>query len=680
MLRKAATSLLTPKHVAALKFEPYPEGHQLNILPRWAGFKIPYFTTAGRLDPEGFFRFRYLQDKPSTGFRSLAEAPEKPRRYAQPADTGCGVYFPPLLDRSWADIARDPEVSVVITEGELKAACGCTLGLATIGLGGVWNWRSAKLGQDLLPVLESFTWKDRRVNICFDSDIATNHLVRLAASRLAFALSNRGAVITWTKLPTSEDGKKQGLDDFAYSHGQDALIKVLNTAKSLERPIAFHSLNERVAVIHKTGEIIELATGNVYTPIAFTKVIYSNDVYSDELDNNRIRPTAPEWMVWPLRNDVDRIEYDPGNQRLITVDNTYNSWATRGWACQPSATGTLAPWEDLICKMLDGVSAAHQLWVRRWFAYPIQHPGTKLATALLIWGRQQGTGKTMLGETMASIYGQNYGTVNDQQLASQFNEWATDKQFIVGDEIALGDKRHTASWLKDMITRPVIRINSKNRKSYVTRDCANYYFTSNREDALYIEADDRRFFVHQVDRDPLLPKDYQAYQRWLRQDGGAARLFQYLLAEVDLGDFDPQGRAPQTVAKADMTASGRGDTEDWCVQLAAEPDQVLPGQPYDLFTTKDLLSFYDPDGRGQTRIIGMGKALGTAGLVKIRGGNNARVEGVRTRLWAVRHRDRYIRIGAAEASRAYTEERLRNPPRGGRAGLDRKFAGKEVVQ
>ena len=43
-----------------------------------------------------------------------------------------------------------------------------------------------------------------------------------------------------------------------------------------------------------------------------------------------------------------------------------------------------------------------------------------------------------------------------------------------------------------------------------------------------------------------------------------------------------------------MMMSGRGDVEDWCAQLAADLDSVVT-QPYDLFTTMDLLSFYDKD-------------------------------------------------------------------------------------
>jgi hypothetical protein len=677
MLAKLETSLLTLRHVKLLQLEPFPEGHTLSIFPKFAGFKIPYFTLDGKVDSE-FYRFRFTQVKPSSGWRSIGQDPEKPRRYAQPSGTNCGVYLPPLLDVAWHKIATDPTVALVITEGELKAACACSLGIPTIGLGGVYNWRSTRLHQGFLPILEEFAWHERVVNLCFDSDIATNPMVRLAASRLAKTLADHGAVVAWTKIPSSPEGGKQGLDDYAFANGAEALNDLLGSATPLGPGIQLHEINCDVALVRQTGEIVELATGHVYSANMFTDVVYKHKHYSEwNAAGKEIEKfAAKEWLAWTFRNEVPRIEYAPEEQTLLTAVGAYNSWFPSQWAVQPSSIGTTAPWENLFQRMFQGLPAATATWVRRWFAYPIQHPGAKLYTALLVWGYQQGTGKTMLGETMSAIYGSNYGTVTNMQLASQFNEWAECKQFIVGDEISLGDKRHTANALKDMITRNTLRLNSKNRKTYSVRDCINYYFTSNHEDAVYLEGSDRRMFVHHIDIDPLAPYEYQAYQRWLHKEGGSARLFHYFLHEVDLGDFDPQGRAPLTSAKAEMMAAGRGDTEDWAYQLSANPDEALPPtQPYDLFRTIDLLKAYDPEGKERTRAGGLGRALSQAGIYKVAGGNNSVIiEGVRTRFWAVRHPERYKRMGITEARNAYLAEREANPVGRG-IGASGKFSG-----
>ena len=678
MTAKLKLSALTEKDGAQLKLKPFIEGHGL-VAPDWAGFKIPYFNLDGSLDPS-FFRFRFLQDKPSKGFAALAEAKAKPIRYSQPMGSGCGAYFPPLLDADWTDVAADPKVKLCVTEGELKAACGCKIGLPTIGLGGVWNWKSTPAHQELLPILEQFDWVGRNVTICFDSDIQTNVAVRVAASRLAVTLAGRGAIVKWTELPPALDGSKQGLDDLVFTDGTDALARVLAEATEVGPGAPFHKLNGEVAVVRSTSEIVEIATGAVWSASAFTDIVYRARTHLDYRTNSNgaeraaVKRTAAEWLAWPLRTEVPRLEYEPACDRAFTEDGSYNTWWPQRWPVAPSSAGDLKPWDKLFKHIFAGCDAAAQVWVERWLAWPLVHPGAKLATAVLVWGRQQGTGKTLLGEAVGSIYGKNYGTVNNMQLASQFNEWAVDKQFIVGDEISLGDKRGTANSLKDMITRQQVRINVKNRKSYVVRDCANYYFTSNHEDAVYLESGDRRVFVHHADVKPLPQRDYSEFQRWLKL-GGTARLFHYFLHEVDFGDFDPAARAPATKAKAEMEAASRGDAEDWCAQLAADPDSVLDPvrRPWSLWRTADLLNVYDPDKRERVKAVGFGRALGAAGVFKVAGGSsNAVVEGTRSRLWAVRNVDQHRLMGSADAARAWAAERAVDP--GGGVGATKKFA------
>lgn len=682
MLDKAATSCLTPADVKRLHFEPFQEEHELPIYPKWSGFKIPYFKLDGSLDP-GFFRFRFTQTKPSTGFAAIADEPVKPKRYAQPSrevtSTACGVYLPPITGGTWADIAKDPAFSLIITEGELKAACACKFGFHTIGLGGVYNWRSAKDNQELLPILEEFVWLGRKVTICFDSDASTNPMVWMAASRLAYILAMRGAVVVWAQLPGTEaDNTKQGVDDYIFANGAEAFATLLTTEiRDLGPGKELHRLNSEVVFIKSTSEVVEMETGNVYSPSAFTEARYRNRSYSEQNDKGQLvkKFAAKEWLAWEHRTEIKRLAYDPACNNAITEDAEYNTWYPQRWPIQPSTKGTIQPWLTLFDYIMDGLSKEDKLWAKRWFACPIQVPGTKLATAILVWGRQTGTGKTLLGETMKYVYGRNYGKITNNDLSNNFNEWAVDKQFIVGDEISIGDKRSLANALKDMITRNELRVNIKNRKTYPITDCINYFFTSNHEDAIYIEAHDRRLFVHEVaTMTPMAPKEYKAYVRWLEREGGAARLFHYLKYEVELGDFDPKGRAPLTSAKLEMSASGRGDTEDWAISLATNPDLILPPEkfPYDLYTVEDLLKVYDPEDRQKTRSVGLGRALNAAGIFKVASGsNNIIIEGTRRRLYAIRNIHKYKITSPTAARKMYEAER---PNFGKGIGGSGKFA------
>lgn len=156
---------------------------------------IRYFGIDGKpLRKPPFYRIRYLG--PLVGFDA---ATGKERRYIQPGGVGAAPYFPRIARTNWKMIANDPGRDLIITEGEMKAACATKLGFPTIGLGGVWNFKQKN--QALLPELQAFEWDGRTVFIAYDSDATEKPLVRLAERRLAAALVARGANVRIMRLP-----------------------------------------------------------------------------------------------------------------------------------------------------------------------------------------------------------------------------------------------------------------------------------------------------------------------------------------------------------------------------------------------------------------------------------------------------------------------------------------------
>jgi hypothetical protein len=680
MLTKLKTSLLTAQHAASLRLEPHTEDHKLDIHPTWAGFKIPYFLPTGKVHPT-FWRFRFVQDRPSSGWGSLAAA-AKPRRYAQPKDSGCGVYLPPLLGKTtWAKVMEDPKIPVGITEGELKAACACANAvLPVLGLGGVYNWRSAAKGVELIPELEAFKWESREVVLIFDSDMRTNPMVAMAAAHLARVLTDRGAnvrQVNWQAEDVILNDTKVGLDDYAFQHGLEALSTLIENAKPVQHSFELHRLNTEVSLISSTNEIVELASGNVITARQFTDVAYKHRNYvesktlPDGSVTNRQISAAKSWLEWPFRSTVGCLTYQPG-EKQITECGDYNTWT--GWACQPATKGTITPWEDLFGVIMQGAKTEDGWWLRRWLAYPLQFPGTKLASAVLLWGVEQGTGKTLLGETMRRIYGANYRTISSTDLVGSYTDWAANRQFIVGNEISVGNRRAHTDVLKDIITREQVTINVKYRAHYVVRDCINYYFTSNHPDAFFLENADRRYFVHEVAGRPQSNGFYDRYVKWLDHEGGAARLFHYLTEEVDCSTFESKAPAPMTQSKVEMIMDGKSDVADWCHRLRTQPETVLVSNgkalPFALFTAQDLLRLYDPQEHGRVSANGLARELKNAGLRRLANGyNNVTVAGSRVYLWAVRDYDKYARATATDLSKAYAAERD--------AHAGPKFAGRE---
>lgn len=183
-------------------------------------------TANYRDGPQPFVRLRHLADSDRGGFvrKSLP-------RYTQAAGTGVHAYFPRTQVFDWKEIGADPGFPLIITEGEKKALKACLDGFPTIALSGVWCFRR---DGELLPELDRFAWKGRQVSIVFDSDTADNPQVDHAQRALARELVERGAEVRIACLPQTDDGAKQGLDDFLVRHGRDAFEALLKKATPVD--------------------------------------------------------------------------------------------------------------------------------------------------------------------------------------------------------------------------------------------------------------------------------------------------------------------------------------------------------------------------------------------------------------------------------------------------------------
>lgn len=652
---KLAQSKLTLVHAGQLGLELMDgetAGEELKIM-KTGGIKIPYFDLAGK--ETEFWRFRFLE--PTKGkFDGLTD--KKSVRYTQAKGSLNQLYFPPLVD--WAAIKDNISTSIVITEGELKAACACSVEIPTIGLGGVWCFKSNNNHMNLLPQFHEIKWEGRSVYICYDSDAISNHLVMMAENALAKELLNLGAMVHITRMIDLAPPAKTGLDDFICSEGTRAFVELIGSSTEWRASQELFLLNEEVVYVRDPGVVMELATLQRMTPVAFYSHAYATRRFFEEIPagKGKIRmvekSAAAEWIKWPCRSEVGKTTYAPGQQRI--VGGALNVWL--GWGCLP-AEGDVSPWSELLDYLFIDSPQETRDWFERWLAYPIQNPGEKMFTTVAMWGTLHGTGKSLIGYTMFKIYGKNATEIGDQNLHSSFNSWSENRQFIMGDEITGGDKRLSADRMKSMITQKQLRINIKFIPEFTVPDCVNYYFTSNHPDSFFLEDNDRRFFVHEVNRKPLPDAFYQRYIKWMESSGPNA-LFYHLLC-LDLGGFQPQVAAPMTQSKSDMISSGRSDIGAWVAQLRAAPEVVLQVGSvvleYCLFTSSELHSVYDQRSPGKVTINGVARELARANFPKVCRGLPVNTNRGAQRLWLVRPIEGYEEMTSDELSSLYHAER-----------------------
>lgn len=626
-----------------------------------AGLKIPYFSpsTGKPLSCQpawpDFYRLRYL-DADTTSFD--AQTTGKQQRYAQEPDTGVCAYFPQNID--WKTLLDDWQAPLILTEGELKAAKACKDGFPTIGLGGVYNFRSTKQGFPWLRELDEVSWARRSVYIVYDSDFRTNSNVCIAINMLAEELLERGALPNYVGLPDvyEEDEGKTGLDDFLVESSASEFRTLLQQeAQPLTMSRALWKLNRKLIYVQNPGLIVVRKTGQKIAPGPFKDHAYAKEQhyeYTYDASGNikmKKKSAAGSWVKWPLRAEAEKLTYAPGAEELHENElglAVYNTWP--GWGCEPTK-GTVKPWLRLIDHLFDQAEPEFKQWFLRWCAYPLQHPGTKMFSTMVVHGVIHGTGKSLIGETMKRIYGQNYCKINQKDIERDYNDWAENKQFIMGDEITGSNKRSDADLLKDLITQREIRINAKYVPIYTVPDCINYLFTSNHPDAFFLEDRDRRFAIHEVLVGVLPGQFYDDYFHWLDDEGGAETLFHYLL-NVDLGDFNPAAAAYSSAAKERMIIDGKSDLGAWCHLLSQAPETILKiGEVLmegDLFTSKQLLDLYDPMEKTRVSAQGMGTNLKKVGIRQVCNGAPIRSSGTQARYFVVRNSDKWAKATSSQ--------------------------------
>jgi putative DNA primase/helicase len=272
------------------------------------------------------------------------------------------------------------------------------------------------------------------------------------------------------------------------------------------------------------------------------------------------------WRAWMESQDkkivrIENVGFDPVGEDAKITCNLFGGWPTK------AEKGECSELLNLLEYLCSGEKNPREIykWALNWLAYPIQNPGAKMKTALVLHG-PQGTGKNLFFEAVMTIYGQ-YGRIVDQMaIEDKFNDWASKKLFMIADEVvARQELYHTKNKLKGFITGDWIRINPKNVASHEERNHVNIVFLSNERQPLVIENDDRRYTIIWTPK--KLSRDYYSGVAAEISAGGIAALHHYLKYEHDLGGFQPWTEPPMTDSKKDLIAFSLDSAErflrDW---------------------------------------------------------------------------------------------------------------------
>jgi Family of unknown function (DUF5906) len=271
---------------------------------------------------------------------------------------------------------------------------------------------------------------------------------------------------------------------------------------------------------------------------------------------------------------VRAITYSPGEPAITheelngqTVD-CVNKW--RASSLNP-IEGDAAPWLDHVTMLTEPEGPEAREHLLNWMAYKVQKRGGKINHAIMLYSREQGTGKDTAVEPLLKIIGaHNVEKVGENDLRSDFNGWAQ-KELLVVKEVAKLASADIERIKGNLAATPgdMVRVNEKNVKPFNIPNRQNVILFSNNKDALEIPDTDRRFWIcHCVEE--AQPEEYfKTLYDWYENQGGYGKVFAYLLAR-DISGFNPMAKPPMTNAKREMINLARPEHERWLDEQFAE--------------------------------------------------------------------------------------------------------------
>jgi putative DNA primase/helicase len=295
-----------------------------------------------------------------------------------------------------------------------------------------------------------------------------------------------------------------------------------------------------------------------------------------------------KWQEHTLRKTIEakNLVFDPTQQAdPVTHVNIFGGWPLTP-KDKPELVAPILALLASLCEAEDQVDECVE-WILRWLAFPLQHPGAKMQTALLMFGEKQGTGKSLFfQDVMLPIYGDYGGVASQHQLDSTFTAWRSRKLFMLFEEVLSRDDRYSHNGtLKYMITGKSMSINQKNLPERDERNHMNSAFLSNEPQPIPIELEDRRFMVIEARRKQ--DKEFYDAVQDVIQAGGCEAFYQFLLT-LPLDGFNEHTKPPMTLAKERVIEFG---LNSWMSFHRAWKDGYLDA-PYCSCLSEDLFIMY----------------------------------------------------------------------------------------
>lgn len=191
---------------------------------------------------------------------------------------------------------------------------------------------------------------------------------------------------------------------------------------------------------------------------------------------------------------------DPSSPRLVWVDGAVavNKWQQPTYRKLEVTDSDFGIATEFFDKLFP--RSTERALVVNWLAWNLQNEADKPGWAVFLYSRSKGTGKSTFCSLVAELFGQSNSVIqnNVTKLTAQFNTTVLNSKLVVSEEVQLKQDSTQSNSMKTFITDRSILAERKGMEAEQIEQRCCFLFTSNHLPT-WIEADDRRYYVVEVD-------------------------------------------------------------------------------------------------------------------------------------------------------------------------------------
>ena len=347
---------------------------------------------------------------------------------------------------------------------------------------------------------------------------------------------------------------------------------------------------------------------------------------------------------------VHNIQTIPGNVNEIVTSGKrkiFNVWAGRPILEDISEDGDPIPIiEGHIRSLVDGDPEAYD-HLTRYIAWCVRKPGHKIKHAVVLGGIQ-GIGKSFIKVMMEVLMGQeNVHPVSNSEIKEKFNGWIESTELVFVEELMAQGKLEIANRLKPLITEDKITIRRMRTDPYNIDNYANIIAFTNHENAMVLDDDDRRYWVwmSKTSKEEKPPPEY--FDKLFETLKIYPKSISKWLDTIDISNFNPHAKPPQTSAKDIMTAYSKPMIEHFIESRIDEEDWPFS---CDLIVMNHILDVL-PHNLGKVGPTKLSLELKKRGAILL--GQFRLPDGTKPKIWAIRNQEKWIGVAGPEVKDKY---------------------------